>query len=118
MDKGAILLPSISLITYWKTPVSVLQDALEGNSLSGSKAQLSFFGCRLGGLQHLAPKGHPSRVSLSSPGPGAPPASRVSWCLVFRDGRVAVPMVDLDMALTAEVCLEDIAVAMVPPPGA
>lgn len=27
-------------------------------------------------------------------------------------------MVDLDVALTAEVCLEDIAVAMVPPPGA
>lgn len=27
-------------------------------------------------------------------------------------------MVDLDVALTAKVCLEDIAVAMVPPPGA
>lgn len=27
-------------------------------------------------------------------------------------------MVDLDMALTVKVCLEDIAVAMVPPPGA
>lgn len=38
--------------------------------------------------------------------------------LDVRDGGVAVPMVDLDMALTPEVSLEDVAVAMVPPPGA
>lgn len=42
----------------------------------------------------------------------------MSWVLVLWDRGVAVPMVDLDMALTVKVCLEDIAVAMVPPPGA
>lgn len=62
-------------------------------------------------------KGHLA-VSLPSPGPGAPLAQRASWCLVLWDRRVAVAMVDLDVALTVKVCLEDIAVAMVPPPGA
>lgn len=38
--------------------------------------------------------------------------------LDFWDGRVAVPVVDPDVALTPEVGLEDITVAVVPPPGA
>lgn len=45
-------------------------------------------------------------------------ARQVSWYLVLWDGSVAVPMVDLDVALTVEIGLEDIVVAMVPPPGA
>lgn len=38
--------------------------------------------------------------------------------LDVRDGGVAVPVVDLDVALAPEVSLKDVTVAVVPPPGA
>lgn len=80
----------------------------EGDSLSSSSAQRSFFGWP---LDRAWPAGRPAA-------PGPQRAEWVSPCLVLRDRGVAVPMVDLDVALAVEVCLEDIAVAMVPPPGA
>lgn len=42
----------------------------------------------------------------------------VARALVLWDGGIAVAMVDLDMTLTAEVGIEDVAVTVVPPPSA
>lgn len=76
------------------------------------------------------PRAHPHRDSdtswglinrgtpLACPRPRDLRACQMGLDLDVRDGSVAVPMVDLDVALTPEVSLEDIAIAVVPPPGA
>lgn len=46
------------------------------------------------------------------------PARRAGRGLGLWDRRVAVPVVDLDVALAPEVGIEDVAVAVIPPPGA
>lgn len=79
----------------------------------------------LGELQHLITRTSLpclSRSSDTAPGLSerrpSPSPDRVRRCLGLWDRGVAVPMVDPDVALTPEVGIEDVAVAMVPPPGA
>lgn len=85
--------------------------------------------CRVGRLQLLVPEHIPAEVQTpawgwrqgcpsASPGPGDPRARQTGMDLDVRDGGVAVPVVDLDVALAPEVSLKDVTVAVVPPPGA
>lgn len=79
----------------------------------------------LGELQHLITRTSLpclSRSSDTAPGLSerrpSPSPDRARRRLGLGDRGVAVPMVDPDVALTPEVGIEDVAVAMVPPPGA
>lgn len=101
-----------------------------GRSLSLSGLRAVTHG--LGELQHLIPKDVPAASlkqyklpgGLSQSHPFLSPRSRGPRArqgrldLDFRDGGIAVSMVDPDMALTPEVGLKDVTVAMVSPPGA
>lgn len=74
--------------------------------------------CSVSQVLQPLPGGLSQRHPFLSPRSRGPRARQVKRDLGFWDGGIAVSMVDPDMALTPEVGLEDVTVAMVPPPGA